>query len=216
MKTRMSRSWQSAGLMGLGLACVTGGTAVLSVHAEEQPAANVSQAPAAAQPSGKAAKQANAVAQLNGTEWNIELTSMSGKAAKHPLKDTLKFTQGKIESSKLVAESFMASNYTVTVGDDEIPVWETMQTSTEKGTAFWRGELHQDTMSGVLSKHPLKGEAEDYSFVGHPAGTVSAAEPASMPSAAPAPSAATPPVATASPKAATAKSEKAQKGWFGF
>lgn len=116
-----------------------------------------------------AARQARATEvaeRLNGAEWVIELTPMSGEGAKATRQDTLLFADGKITSKQLSAKGYNTTNYTLTIGDDGTPVWETMQTSEAEGVAFWRGELREDGMRGILSKHPLEGNAEDYSFVG--------------------------------------------------
>ncbi len=115
-----------------------------------------------------AAKQARALEvaeRLNGAEWAIELTPMSGEGAKATRQDTLLFAAGKVTSKQLSAKGYNTTNYTLTIGDDGTPVWETMQTSETEGVAFWRGELREDGMRGILSKHPLEGNADDYSFV---------------------------------------------------
>jgi hypothetical protein len=132
----------------------------------------------AADPQADAAKRAKARAEattkLNGT-WAVELMPMFGDK-KQPKPDTLSFDQGKVSSSTLGKDGYSVTNATISVGDDGVPVWETMQTSEGKGVAFWRGELHGETMTGVLSKHPVEGSTEDYSFSGKKTG-----ETASMP-----------------------------------
>ncbi len=113
----------------------------------------------------KQARAAEVAARLSGAEWVIELTPMSGEGAKATRQDTLLFADGTVTSKQLSAKSYNTTNYTLTIGDDGTPVWETMQTSEAEGVAFWRGELREDGMRGILSKHPLEGNAEDYSFV---------------------------------------------------
>ncbi len=180
------------------------------------PAAAEAQA-AVSDAAAKAAKGNQVMEKLNGTEWTIELTPMYGGKPKQPLSDTLQFVRGKVTAAGLAKDSYVPSNCTVTVGDDGVPVWETMQTSENKGVVFWRGELHGDTMRGILSKHPVEGNTEDYSFAGKQSGTVSALSPAAsapaQPHAAqanqPAPAAPTP-SKNENPDAG----KKRKKGWF--
>ncbi len=211
-----------------------------SARAKDEPAAQAppagqdpaaaTQAPASAQgldrAGAKKAREAAAIAGLNGTIWEIELTPMSGEPGKRPVKETLRFDQGKVTAERLASEGYPASNFTLTIGNDEIPVWETMQTGEGKGVVFWRGELHGQTLSGVLSKHPVEGTTEDYSFVGH-AATGSAAPvmpaPSSQAPAAqggattPAPKVAATPAAPVTPApaaASTLQSAPKKKGWW--
>jgi hypothetical protein len=107
--------------------------------------------------------------QLNGTRWAIESMPIGGAEKAKAQKDTLTFDARQISSERLSKAGYAASNYTVTIGDDGVAVWETMQTKEGEGVAFWRCELHGSTMRGVLSKHPLEGATEDYSISGQPA-----------------------------------------------
>ena len=178
-----------------------------SATAASQPAAAAPAVPAATDKNK--IKVAEAAAQLNGTAWVIDLAPMSGEKPKRPLKDTLRFEQGKLTSEKLAADGYPSSNYTLTMGDDGIPVLETMQTNETKGVVFWRGEVSGDTLRGILSKHPLEGNSEDYSFAGRPAN----AAPEPQAGAAPAPAAqANQP---AKPHEETAPKKQSKKGWFG-
>lgn len=154
----------------------------------------------------KAKQQAEAAAQLGGSEWAVECTSMSGEKKK-PMNDTLTFEQGTLTSAMLTKDGYTTSNYTLSIGEDGIPVWETMQTHAEKGNAFWRGELHGDKMSGVFSHHASDGTAHDYSFLGQRTASVAAAE-----AAAPAVPA-TPPAPSITPAAAE-QPKKKKKSWF--
>lgn len=113
-----------------------------------------------------------AQARLNGTQWTVELMPMSGEKPKAGTKDTLIFDKGRIQSKQLAGSGFPATNYTLTVGDDGVAVWETMQTGQDTSVAFWRGELHGETMRGILSKHPAKGNSIDMAFSGQFSGAV--------------------------------------------
>ena len=104
--------------------------------------------------------------ELDGTIWQIELRQTAPK--KKEEKDTLRFENYKIASDKLISEGFTPSNYTVRLKgkDNEIVIWETMQTSEKEGIAFWRGEMQQSgVMRGVLSWHLGEKDKEDYTFV---------------------------------------------------
>jgi len=107
----------------------------------------------------KAAKE-----KLNNTVLEIELSQMTAEPKKETFKDTLRFSDNKIESDKLKAEGFPATNYTVSMSGEDIVVWETMQTSEKKGLAFWKGELENGVMRGVLSRHLDEKTVKDYSF----------------------------------------------------
>lgn len=108
--------------------------------------------------------------ELNNSVWDIELRPMANNASKKLKKtpDTLRFQDKKIGSDKLIKEGFSTSNYTVRIKgkDNDIVIWETMQTSEESGVAFWRGEVRDgDTMRGVLSWHVTDKKKRDYTFV---------------------------------------------------
>ena len=174
-------------------------------------------------------------AQLNGTTWSLDLAA-SGQGKKSP-KDTVTFEDGKVSSARLSKAGYGQSNYTLTIGDDGVAVWETMQSQDGKGVVFWRGELHGSAMRGIVSEHPTEGENNDWSFSGAensgrtiqvPAHRASVAP--AMPSAPPvvaapqAPAKPAPvvmtPVAPAPPAAAprapveAPAAAKKKKGWF--
>lgn len=120
---------------------------------------------------------------INNTAWQIDLReSMStasdqkgGKGKKSsPLeKDTLNFKDNKIESAYLISNGFTPTNFTVRLKgkNNDIVVWETMQTSADKGVAFWRGEIDKDVMRGVLSWQVDEQNKQDYSFISVQKGT---------------------------------------------
>ena len=107
---------------------------------------------------------------LDNTVWKIDLTEMSAKTGKkmEAESDTLRFENNKIISDKLTEEGFPSTGYTVRLKgkDNEIVIWETMQTSEEKGIAFWRGKISNEKMRGVLSWHIDEKKKKDYTFSG--------------------------------------------------
>ena len=154
----------------------------------------------------KAARQRRALEQLDSSQWSIELSPMSGERPKHTPTDTVSFSGGKISSEHLGKEGFGTSNFTLTVGDDAVPIWETMQTNDKQDTAFWRGEIHGEKVSGILSRHGADGTSHDFSFVGQPVGAAPAVTP--PPAATPADSKSAPASTSTIPPA------KKKKGWF--
>jgi hypothetical protein len=102
--------------------------------------------------------------ELNNTVWDIEITPMSGKGEKE--KDTLVFTEGKVASESFSRRGFRASNFTLSLQDEKIPVVESMQTSEKEGILFWRVEFDAAlaTCRGIFSRQ-FNNAAEDYSFV---------------------------------------------------
>ena len=101
--------------------------------------------------------------ELNNMEWKIKLMPMSGTNAAG-YEDTLLFVKNKFSSQKLESEKFPASSYTVSLKGEDVIIWETMQTSESGGLAFWRGELENNVMRGVLSMRPDEKTSMDFSF----------------------------------------------------
>jgi hypothetical protein len=102
---------------------------------------------------------------LNNTEWEIELSPLSGKGRKQS--DIITFNNNQVSSKDLVRRGFSATNYTLTILDDGKVVWETMQTSEKSGIVFWRGELDMniEEMHGILSHRIDDKRSRDYSFL---------------------------------------------------
>ena len=103
--------------------------------------------------------------QINNTQWKITLSLMGAKAK--PKQDVLIFEDNRFYAEKTSKEGFNATNYTISVQDDGITVWETMQTAEEGRINFWRGEIAEDmkSMRGIVSKQFPDGTRENHSFV---------------------------------------------------
>jgi len=97
---------------------------------------------------------------LNGSSWMLELKPEAGGKTRE---DTLDFGERTVESQWLTKTGYSNSNYSVRF-DGDLAVWETMQSKEGEGLAFWRGELHGETMYGTLSKQPQGGQAETFAF----------------------------------------------------
>ncbi len=104
--------------------------------------------------------------QLDGTQWDVEIVPLGGGEKAKPKKDTLSFKGRQLSSAWLSKEGYPDSNFSLTIGDDGTVIWETMQTKEGAGVVFWRGELSGSRVQGVLSKRPVEGASEDYSFHG--------------------------------------------------
>jgi len=102
--------------------------------------------------------------ELDDTEWQIELTPLSGKGKKEG--ETVVFKGNQVSLTGYGKKGFLPTNFTLTVQEDGSAVWETMQTSEKSGIAFWRGEMADaQTMRGIFSYHPDEKTTVDYSFI---------------------------------------------------
>lgn len=105
--------------------------------------------------------------ELNSHEWTVYMTPSPENAVKRPAieEDVLSFSgEGRVVSKNLLAKGYPESNYTLTVQDDGTAVWETMQVNEKEGLAFFRGELKNSAMKGVLSLQPQKGAKQTFYF----------------------------------------------------
>jgi hypothetical protein len=101
--------------------------------------------------------------ELANTEWQIELVPLSGKGKKEA--ETVIFKDNHVSFSAYGKKGFPATNFTLSVQDDGLVVWETMQTSEKAGVMFWRGEMpDMQTLRGIFSYHPDEKTTIDYSF----------------------------------------------------
>ncbi|MFA4991835.1 MAG: hypothetical protein WC569_04560 [Candidatus Omnitrophota bacterium] len=115
---------------------------------------------------GMSKKIQDAVKELDRTLWNINVTQITSSEKKEKYTDKIRFQDDTVAIDSLVSQGFPATSFTITIKGDEnnIIVWETMQTSEKKGLAFWKGELEEGRMRGVLSRHIDEKTVKDYSF----------------------------------------------------
>jgi hypothetical protein len=133
--------------------------------AKEQPKAAASKEDKAKQEAISAKKQLEERKrkELANTEWQIELVPLSGKGKKEA--ETIVFKDHQVSFSSYGKKGFPATNFTLSVQDDGMVVWETMQTSEKSGVMFWRGEMpDMQTLRGIFSYHPDEKTTIDYSF----------------------------------------------------
>jgi hypothetical protein len=101
---------------------------------------------------------------IANTEWQIELTPLNGKGKKEA--ETVVFKDNQVSFVTYGKKGFPATNFTLTVQEDGMVIWETMQTSPKAGITFWRGEMpDMQTMRGIFSYHPDEKTTLDYSFI---------------------------------------------------
>src|SRR5437870_4544099 len=100
---------------------------------------------------------------LDGTQWQIKLTT---SAVKTPSEDLILFDKERIISRLFKPKGFSTSNHTLTEEKYGPVIWETMQSSEAEGTLSWHGELGGDAMHGVASWRKPDGVVVDYTFAG--------------------------------------------------
>lgn len=176
-------------------------------------------------PSVRAATPADSVrAQLHDTRWTISLAPIGAAAKGKPSTDTVMFEGRTVTSESLKKAGYSVSNYTLTVDDSGGATWETMQTKPDQGVVFWKGEFQGSTMQGVMSRHPVGKDAEDFTFSGQEESgrhvvAPKAGEPIIIPTAAPATPTAMTPSTPSTPAPATSEpapaSGKKKRGWLG-
>ena len=133
-----------------------------------QPSYAKDKAPAAPATDTKVAEMKKKVeakkAELNGSQWEVLVTSSDGK--NKDAKDTLVFQNGQVTLKGFAEQGFNTTNYTITVPEgDGMTVWETMQTSPKEGVVFIRGEWKGDEMRGIISQQLEGGKTnKDYTF----------------------------------------------------
>lgn len=122
-------------------------------------------------PEEKLKLREEAAKRMHLTEWTIELSPMSGDKKDKPYTDTLTFQDKKLHSEALAEDEYADSNMTINVKGDTI-IWETMQSIDGKNPVFWRGEIRENTVSGVMSRQDKEGETKAFSFRGEELGKI--------------------------------------------
>jgi hypothetical protein len=107
-----------------------------------------------------------AAKELENTLWRVNFKQITQSEKKETFTDVIRFKTGKVEIESLTSQGFSPTSYSITVKGEtyNIVVWETMQTSEKKGLAFWKGEIEEGKMRGVLSRHLGEKTVKDYSF----------------------------------------------------
>lgn len=110
----------------------------------------------------KAAEQSARLA-LSSKEWTVYVSPESGKGRTET--DVLAFTvEGQVSAKNISAKGYNASNFRLTIQDDGLAVWETMQVDKDKNVVFLRGNLKGDEMAGSFFFKPVKGDPSTYLY----------------------------------------------------
>lgn len=103
---------------------------------------------------------------LDGTKWDMELTSWTAKGKKKTEKDTLIFSSRQITSWNHARKGYAPTHYAVSARGDGVTTFETMQIRKDE-TSFWKGEVSEDeTLQGSLHVQDSKGNVKEYYFKG--------------------------------------------------
>ncbi len=78
--------------------------------------------------------------------------------------DVLTFSEGKVSAKEILAKGYQQSNCTITTQEDGTVVWETMQANEKGDILFWRGELKDNFMQGMISMQTKDGKNQDIAF----------------------------------------------------
>ncbi len=99
--------------------------------------------------------------ELNGTQWNVALTS----GGKSEGEDVLTFQNAQVSSKIFGNKGYPSTNYTISFSEgSDMATWETMQTNPKGGVVFIRGEWKEGVMRGVISQQLEEGKSKDYNF----------------------------------------------------
>lgn len=102
---------------------------------------------------------------LDKTVWTVAVKPKEETKVKYPHFDKIAFKGDKVYSEYLLAEGYLASNYSLTIQDDGTLVWETMQF--KQGTedrAFLRGEINSAAMRGSIVLRPKEGRDATFDY----------------------------------------------------
>jgi len=103
---------------------------------------------------------------LNGTQWTISVKPSDGKGQAET--DVLSFAAGKVSSNNLANAGFAQTDFTVRIDEEnDGTIWETMQIDENGNYAFWRGDINNGAMRGILTRRDSRGRNTDYVFESH-------------------------------------------------
>lgn len=155
-------------IMPPAVAALAGSKAVLDAQivSASQPLEHPSPVLAKASSAGTSVKNTVSVwPDLNGTIWDVDLVAASALGEKIFIKDKIRFTGRSFESYYFKVRGFSGTNYTMTVQDNGVITWETIQKNPEGEMVSWRGDWEGDKMEGMLSYHSAGNSPRDFSFM---------------------------------------------------
>jgi hypothetical protein len=101
-------------------------------------------------------------AKLNNTEWAISVKP-SGEKGKVEA-DVISFVEGKMISKNMRNAGFNDAEVNVRIGEEGLVIWETMQSDGKGDFAFWRGDIENGKMKGMMTKEDKRGIISNFSF----------------------------------------------------
>jgi len=101
-------------------------------------------------------------AELNNTEWAVQVALIGGKGRAEA--DVISFVEGKMISKNMRNAGFNDAEINVRIGEEGLVIWETMQADGKGDFAFWRGDIENGKMKGVLTKEDKRGAISNFSF----------------------------------------------------
>ena len=101
-------------------------------------------------------------AKLNNTEWTISVKP-SGEKGKVET-DVISFVEGKMISKNMKNAGFNDAEFNVRIGEEGVVIWETMQSDEKGDSTFWRGDIENGKMKGMLTKENNRGVMSNFSF----------------------------------------------------
>lgn len=116
---------------------------------------------------------------LSSKEWTVYVSPESGKGKTET--DAITFiSEGQVSTKNISAKGYSPSNFQLTIQDNGLAVWETMQVDKDKNVVFLRGNLKGDEMTGSFFFKPVKGSPSTYLYttVAPPAPAPAPEEPA--------------------------------------
>lgn len=102
-------------------------------------------------------------AKLNNTEWAVDVKPTSGKGKTEA--DVISFAEGKMMSKNMKGAGFTESEVNVRISEDGVVIWETMQADGEGDFVFWRGDIENGRMKGMMTKEDKRGNVTNFSFL---------------------------------------------------
>jgi REP element-mobilizing transposase RayT len=102
---------------------------------------------------------------LDGTIWDVELITIGEDGNTKQIKDKIRFNGKGFESYYFMNQGFNRSNYTVTVNDNGVVTWETVQRNPEGEIVSWHGDWNGKKMEGMMSYQSSGQNPQDFSFM---------------------------------------------------
>ncbi|MCK5014094.1 MAG: hypothetical protein KAS66_09765 [Candidatus Omnitrophica bacterium] len=103
--------------------------------------------------------------ELDGTEWAIEMTSITKKGEKEVDEDMLIFKNKQFISKAYDKKGYEPTNYSLTVRTEDVTSFGTMQIK-DKETSFWKGAVTGEKIDGSLHIQYPEGKNETRYYKG--------------------------------------------------